>query len=171
MLATSSVLLFAALHGGFHTRTAPFSRRVPAPPRALFLVSDSFKVVSPCAHETAAKLASTAAVVEGAHWVAVLPGLNPLAPIPPEAQPIVPAFIANYAQPLVVGERPLAVGRLRAEEGLIELLTASLPKEDPQHAVLLETVLDHLLLAWLTRLGQRPAGEQKVGSKSHTNAR
>jgi hypothetical protein len=112
----------------------------------------SYRVVSPCGHETAALLAPKASEVPGAHWVAVMPGINPLAPAPPEVQPIVPAFFANYNSLAVVGEQPLAVGRLRRDDAVLELLASSVPKEDPRHASLLGVVLDHLLLAWCDHL-------------------
>lgn len=153
-LLIGSTLLFGTFqaNGCRWPRTELGIRRALAQPRAMLLGDGSYRVVSPCAHETAALLAPKAGRVQGAHWVAVMPGINPLAPAPPEVQPVIPAFIANYESLAVVGEQPLAVGRLRRHEGVIELLASSVPKEDPQHAALLGVVLDHLLLAWLDHI-------------------
>jgi hypothetical protein len=81
-------------------------------------------------------------------------------------QPVVPTFIANYDSLAVVGEQPLAVGRLRRDEGVIELLASSVPKEDPQHAALLGVVLDHLLLAWFDHIANADRGFEALSASA-----
>lgn len=144
-----------ASHAGIGSHRSPGVRRC-AVPHALFLSDDKYRIV-PCADETAALLVGSVKPVENSLWVAVMPGLNPL--VTQAETSIVPAFIANYNQPVVVGEKPLAVGRLRRGPGIIDKLASSLPKEDAASDALLELTLDHLILAWLAYLGAQPAAE------------
>eukprot|EP00967_Tisochrysis_lutea_P077738 scaffold105638_cov32-Tisochrysis_lutea.AAC.3 len=157
--ATSPIAALRAPDSNWRPACSLGSARVARPPFAVLLGDGSYKVLSPCAHETATLLVETASRVEDAHWVALMPGVNPLVPPAPENQPLVPSFIANYDSSSIIGEKPLAVGRLRLAEGVIELLASSLPKEDPQHATMLGLVLDHLLLVWLEHIVQNDDGQ------------
>jgi hypothetical protein len=118
------------------------------------LLSDTYRIESPCKPQVAAMLVPATSTnpvptADGAniHWCAALPSTQQPT-LDPTAIQVRSPFAPLAAPPTLVGA-PAAIGRLDLSKGRIDQLRSEIPKENPESQELMGLVLDTLLLRWM----------------------
>lgn len=115
------------------------------------LLSQGYSVQSPCKEATATLLGDekTPAVTstDSHHWVAVFPGLKPVAT----------AMFTLPTAPTNVGA-PIAVVRLDLKEGRLDCMRCSIPKEEAEAKEVLGLAVDAAIETWLEHCSAVPGG-------------
>lgn len=118
------------------------------------LLSEGYKIKSPCAASTAAlldaKSAEVAAQTGDYHWIAV--EKEGLAPTAMFTLPTVPT------DPTAVGA-PAAVARLDFARGQLDHMRSSIPKENSEAAEVLSLAVEAALEAWIAHCADASSGE------------
>jgi len=111
------------------------------------LLSDGYRVQSPCSWSTAAAALTDANAPErdeeGVRWIAVTPGVKPLST----------AMFTLPSAPTAVGA-PSAVVRLDLNRARLDFLHSTIPKENAEAIEVLGLCLDGALEAWLAHCAQ-----------------
>ena len=109
------------------------------------LLTEGFRIESPVSAATAALVDGTpVADVDSQHWVAIYPGVKPMAT----------AMFTLPTTPTSVGA-PVAVARLDVNGGRLDYMRCSIPKEQAEAKEVLGLALDAALEAWLDKCGVR----------------
>ena len=119
-------------------------------PACASLLSEGYRIESPCPSAVAATVSPAAALDDDAvHWVGVFPGVKPLQT----------AMFTLPTNPTSVGA-PVAVARLDVRRARLDGLRSTIPKEDPQAIALLGLALDGAICA------ARPTGSPAIAAAS-----
>ena len=109
-------------------------------PACASLLSEGFRIESPCPSAVAATISPAAAGDDDAvHWVGVFPS---------QVKPLATAMFTLPTNPTSVGA-PVAVARLDLQRARLDGLRCTIPKEDPQAKPLIGLALDGAIEAWL----------------------
>ena len=122
-------------------------------PACASLLSEGYRIESPCPSAVAATVSPAAALDDDAvHWVGVFPGVKPLQT----------AMFTLPTNPTSVGA-PVAVARLDVRRARLDGLRSTIPKEDPQAIALLGLALDGAIEAWVAHCAS-PSAEHEFES-------
>ena len=118
-----------------------------------------FQPPAPCNTATAATLAGDAVLAEtpdDAVWFSVMPSVGiPAAPV--DLSTLSDWNTPEAPLPMVVGPKPIAVGRLVLSAARIDRLVCALAQEDDDHDACLQAVVDACLRRWVGHVAEADA--------------